>query len=118
MDFLNAQRVGDGFGGGLRVAGSHDDAQTGSAQCVERRKRCGLDRVSDGHGTGETSIHRQEHHAGTLLPQAFRTSQQGRNVGADLGHEGLVAERQRLCAHASAYAHAGDGVEVVGAIQR
>ena len=59
------------FGSSLRIARGHDDPQSIGAQGVQGLERGVFDPIGYCHGTGQASVHRQEHDAGALLAKQF-----------------------------------------------
>ena len=110
-DIIETQPLRHCLGGGLAVAGQHDDAHAFLVQLRDGCRRRFLDGIGDTQQSGRTAIHGDEHHRVTLGARALRLLGQLTRVDAQILEQCAVAESDAAPVDVSRHAFAGQGVE-------
>ena len=96
LDLVDADPAGHGLGGRPRVAGEHDDAQTGVVQGANRVRRGGLDGIRDRHDARRALVDRDEHHGLPVRATGLRLRRQRAERGSPVRASARRCRRPRL----------------------
>ena len=107
---VDAEPRGDRLGGGLVVAGGHDDLQPERMKLGDGLGGGGLDRIGDRHQAGKLAVGAEEHHRLAVFAPGLGRGGERRDVDAGALHQPLIAEQHHAAADASRDALAGDGL--------
>ena len=112
MNFVDADHLANGLGGGFGIAGQHDHPDAGLVQRPDRLFRAGLDRVGDTDQTRRLAIDRDEHHRLALRPAILRLCRQRGAGRAEPCHQLFIADRDPLVFNPCLHAFAGNRLEI------